>query len=390
MQETTFPVEILIHDDASTDNTAEIVREYERKHPRLIKPIYQVENQYSKGNKPGRLNRERAIGNFIAVCEGDDHWTCPTKLQRQIDAMIEAHDAVACFHATSITHDGGGSVVEDSRLFDQDTKIGSVATADLIQRNCLGACTCSALVRAEVYRDPKFRHFAGLAMGDWPAWLIASLRGRLLYINEVMAVYNRHSGGVWTGMSVAGQQYTSAEFVARLPEVLSHQHRAAISSSLGRCYGRLLLSDYCSVTASKARILIRRNQSLLSRDFFDKFAMEHFSHFKRTGRLQEEHGLIEMIESLHANLCVLRSWDILVPHETHLTKRLRFMFWHDCWQKHVADQNPRDATRCMFHVWMLRPLNVIMFVNLVLCMLGPPGLRVRSWCASALRSASAH
>ncbi len=74
MQKTTFPVEILIHDDASTDKTAEIVREYEKKYPQLIKPIYQTENQYSKNNALiGRIQRERAVGKYYATCEGDDY-----------------------------------------------------------------------------------------------------------------------------------------------------------------------------------------------------------------------------------------------------------------------------------------------------------------------------
>jgi len=70
MQETTFPVEILIHDDASTDGTAEIIRQYERDWPQLIKPIYQTENQYSKGIKPNiAFNISRANGKYIALCE---------------------------------------------------------------------------------------------------------------------------------------------------------------------------------------------------------------------------------------------------------------------------------------------------------------------------------
>lgn len=81
MQKTTFPVEILIHDDASTDNTATIIKEYEIKYPQLIKPIYQTENQYSKKDGTiGRIQRGRARGKYYATCEGDDYWTDPLKL----------------------------------------------------------------------------------------------------------------------------------------------------------------------------------------------------------------------------------------------------------------------------------------------------------------------
>lgn len=88
MQKTTFPIEILIHDDASTDNTAEIIREYEAKFPIIIKPIYQIENQYSKGVGVSRAFQfPRAKGKYIALCEGDDYWIDPLKLQRQMDFL---------------------------------------------------------------------------------------------------------------------------------------------------------------------------------------------------------------------------------------------------------------------------------------------------------------
>ena len=88
MQKTTFPFEILIHDDASTDGTADIIREYEAKYPDIIKPIYQRENQYSKGIKISQVYQfPRAQGKYIALCEGDDYWIDPLKLQKQVDYM---------------------------------------------------------------------------------------------------------------------------------------------------------------------------------------------------------------------------------------------------------------------------------------------------------------
>jgi len=85
-------LEILIHDDASTDGTADVIREYEAKYPDVIKPIYETENQFSKVGHAGidLFNYKRVQGKYVAYCEGDDYWTDPLKLQKQVDWM-EAH-----------------------------------------------------------------------------------------------------------------------------------------------------------------------------------------------------------------------------------------------------------------------------------------------------------
>ena len=99
-QQTSFKFEAIVHDDCSTDHTADIIREYAKKYPDIIKPIYEEENQYSKGVNSQMNTKMNAFthGKYIALCEGDDYWTDPTKLQRQVD-FLEAHpDYSMCFH----------------------------------------------------------------------------------------------------------------------------------------------------------------------------------------------------------------------------------------------------------------------------------------------------
>jgi len=117
-QETTFKVEILIHDDASSDDTAEIIREYEMEWPQLFSVIYQEENQYSKGNQPGDLNLRRARGRYIALCEGDDYWTDPLKLQKQVGYLEDHPDYSVCV---------GGY----TRFIEPENKIGSTYITSL-------------------------------------------------------------------------------------------------------------------------------------------------------------------------------------------------------------------------------------------------------------------
>ena len=110
MQKTSFPIEIIIHDDASTDNTAIILKEYTDKYPELIVPIFQTVNQYSKGINPGfEFVFPKCSGKYIAVCEGDDCWTDPLKLQKQVDFLEE--------------NDGYGLVITDADFYFQETGI---------------------------------------------------------------------------------------------------------------------------------------------------------------------------------------------------------------------------------------------------------------------------
>lgn len=99
LQKTSFPFEVLIHDDASTDRTADIIREYERKFPKIIKPIYQKENQYSQGKREisETWNFPRAKGKYIAMCEGDDYWIDENKLQMQVDFLENNPEYGMCY-----------------------------------------------------------------------------------------------------------------------------------------------------------------------------------------------------------------------------------------------------------------------------------------------------
>lgn len=103
-QKTNFRYEVLVHDDASTDNTPAIIREYAQKYPDIIKPIFQTENQYSKGVKIlPEIIHPKSSGRYIAFCEGDDYWCDENKLQRQVD-FLETHQEgySACVHNTKV------------------------------------------------------------------------------------------------------------------------------------------------------------------------------------------------------------------------------------------------------------------------------------------------
>lgn len=146
-QETTFPYEILIHDDASTDRTADIIRDYERRYPDRIFPIYQSENQYSKGVAISRVFQyPRARGMYFALCEGDDFWLDPHKLQKQYDYMQKHPECTLCISNALICAPSGEiigdySPAKENRCFSPEEVIlgggGFCATNSIFSRTRL-------------------------------------------------------------------------------------------------------------------------------------------------------------------------------------------------------------------------------------------------------------
>lgn len=194
IQETNFPFEILIHDDASTDRTSDIIREYAVKYPRLIKPIYQTENQYSKGIKISpSFNLPRAKGDYIAMCEGDDFWIDSKKLQIQYQFMSDHDECSLSFH---------DSIVRDEILMlkgHSDTRFCSslrkkdFTTEDVI-KNWFIPTQSMFIRRSALSVFPQWTNF--IINVDWAIHMICSLQGKIMYVDKVMSVYRHHENGV--------------------------------------------------------------------------------------------------------------------------------------------------------------------------------------------------
>lgn len=182
MQKTTFPVEILIHDDASTDQTVSIVKEYEEKYPQLIKPIYQTENQYSKRDGTiGRLQRGRARGKYYATCEGDDYWTDPLKLQKQVD-FLETNPEYGMIHSNFTTSNGERFSINSYPKNDQ------YLTGFLSGSISIG--TLTVLYRKELYESlPKYYQEKKFRIGDLPLWIEFANASKIKYLADKTAMY---------------------------------------------------------------------------------------------------------------------------------------------------------------------------------------------------------
>lgn len=182
MQQTNFPIEVLVHDDASTDNSASIIREYTYKYPDLFKPIYQTENQYSKGVGVTRVYQfPRAKGKYIAMCEGDDYWIDPLKLQKQVD-FLENNPAYGLVHTGYKT--SKGNVYKNQKF----NKNGNYLKDFLIGRKIIA--TLTILFSKKIYNQtPKFTIQEKFKVGDLPLRIELAKTSKIKYLNDVTAVY---------------------------------------------------------------------------------------------------------------------------------------------------------------------------------------------------------
>lgn len=193
MQETDFKFEVLIHDDASTDRTAAIIRPYEQKYPEIIKPIYQTENQYSQGVKiSAAFNYPRAKGKYIAICEGDDYWIDSHKLQKQVDYMEQNQNCTFCFHNAFLANDSKGQLEEAMVPRTHGNKIyfsNKNRKYEAGELQLLGFIPTASFLFPKKVIDYLPSWYLNSPAGDIATKLLATSYGYAYYINEKMSVY---------------------------------------------------------------------------------------------------------------------------------------------------------------------------------------------------------
>lgn len=193
-QKTNFRYEIIVHDDVSTDNTANIVKEYEKKYPGIFNNIYQTENQCSKGNSPTLTAMKSARGKYIALCEGDDYWIDENKLQMQFNYMEQNKDCSFCFHNAQIYDERTKMVIRNFVPYRNEqkkylTKDNKYNTGELALLNEIP--TASYFFRNNIV-FPDWCH--NLVAGDIVIQLLSTNKGFAYYMDEVMSVYRIGTG----------------------------------------------------------------------------------------------------------------------------------------------------------------------------------------------------
>jgi len=206
-QETDFSFEIIIQDDASTDRTAEIIREYEKKYPDRIKTIYNIENQYSKC--PSSIDfppLKASKGKYIAYCEGDDYWIDPLKLQKQIAEMNKHPECQISFHPAIEKWEDGSSKDKILNLHSKKNKIFTIEEVILGGGDFMP--TASIVFNASVI--PRLISFFEIAKEtqttDYYIQILGSEIGGALYLTDVMSVYRKCSNS-WSDNFVNNSDY---------------------------------------------------------------------------------------------------------------------------------------------------------------------------------------
>jgi glycosyltransferase involved in cell wall biosynthesis len=232
IQKTNFPFEIIIHDDASTDDTAEIVKEYAEKYPNLITLIQQKENQYSKGISPFVFIFPEVFSKYVALCEGDDYWTDPLKLQKQVDFLEKNKNYSICFHSVKILKNG--ELIDDyiTRKVPSETTI-----YDLAKGNYIHTPTC--VFRKEWDKLPSW--FSSSPVGDYPLHMINAQDGKIKFLNEPMAIYRIHDSNMWVNQSseFKNEKYLSVliammgSFEERVNKIIEDSYIRAASKLIG-------------------------------------------------------------------------------------------------------------------------------------------------------------
>lgn len=202
-QKTNFKFEVLVHDDASTDKTAQIIKEYATRYPDLIKPILQKENQYSLGiNAFLEYFIPSASGEYYAFCEGDDYWTDEYKLQKQFDIMTKHSNVVLCVHKVPCINEDGTSnsaVYPPLKLnLNEDTKLSQQEFAELMYIKA-GYCfhTSSYFMRKSIIEQVHYRKLKKKMNGDECMLKMSLKNGEVYYIDDAMSRRRLFSIGNW-------------------------------------------------------------------------------------------------------------------------------------------------------------------------------------------------
>ena len=230
MQKTNFRFVAIVHDDCSMDKSADIIREYAEKYPDIILPICETENQYSKHD--GSLGKVMSIAliatgaKYVAMCEGDDYWTDPYKLQKQVDILEADETLMACCTNCSVVDNHSQTIhpVRPEPVV-KDNKEGRYTLRDFFRDNHQYP-TASVVFRYTHIEEvrAKHAHTENAFLGDWTKWICLLIYGDMYFLNEVTCAYRINPTSVTHTVNRVARAKASRDICRKVADILPEEY----------------------------------------------------------------------------------------------------------------------------------------------------------------------
>jgi glycosyltransferase involved in cell wall biosynthesis len=226
-QRVNFDYEIVIGEDLSTDNTRAIVLDFARRYPERIRTLSRDRNIGAMRNFVQTIAACR--GQYLAFLEGDDYWTSPDKLQKQVDFLDAHYECAICCHKVRYLYELGSAEFD---IFPTRAS-GKYTIEDLLKSNFV--MTCSMVLRRELI-GPIPKWIFHMKLGDLPICALAARHGTIELMDENMATYRVHAGGTWSSLPSMTRLREGSRVLRALDKHLGYQYSKTIRQTIAPAY----------------------------------------------------------------------------------------------------------------------------------------------------------
>ncbi|HEY1807556.1 MAG TPA: glycosyltransferase [Acidobacteriaceae bacterium] len=229
-----FQYEIVIGEDCSTDATRAVILDFHRRYPDRIRLLLRDHNVGAMRNFVDTI--EACRGEYLALLEGDDYWISSDKLQRQVDFLDGHPECALCCGRAKVHYEVGAEKFGPRGDLFPSRPPGTYKIEDILEDNFIA--TCTAVVRRELIgRFPEW--FYEVKLGDWPLFAMVALHGDIELMDEILAAYRIHSGGMWSSMASATRLKEIIRMLIYLDQELQFQHTSLLRNTIASSYFKL-------------------------------------------------------------------------------------------------------------------------------------------------------
>jgi GT2 family glycosyltransferase len=234
IQQTGFPIELLVGEDCSTDNTRKIIESFANRYPSIVRPVFREKNIGAALNFANLY--ELSSGEYLAELEGDDYWTDPLKLRKQVAFLEQNQDFSMCFH-NAIVYYQDGSKSSHPWVTPGNRNHRRYTLADILPGNFIQSC--SVVYRKTLPKIPEWLN--SVPMGDWPLHILHAEIGDMGYLDELMSVYRINSESSWMSASKAERIKRSIKATEMIDDALNEKYHYRFTRTITRMYYDLMM-----------------------------------------------------------------------------------------------------------------------------------------------------